>query len=230
MTHPLSKFQFSREYIRVVSKSSREIPKCNLKLVFPKGGQEETEKIGRLYQIGMWQVSQAHLSWAAARCLDFYTCLPDLWMEMVTYSALRISTHYCKGYILGAAPTVGIVGRNYVPQRGERVRQPWLPEASLWVNHCSCPLYYLLQPYVNHCHRNEIMHVCMLSYFSCAQLFVTSWSVVHQALLSIGFSKQEYWSRLPCPLPEDLPNPGVKPAGSLPLVPPGNFWNYKYYD
>ena len=46
-------FQFNREYIHVVLKSSREIPKCNLKLVFPKGGQEETEERRRLYQIGM---------------------------------------------------------------------------------------------------------------------------------------------------------------------------------
>ena len=47
---------------------------------------------------------------------------------------------------------------------------------------------------------------------------------------SMGFSRQEYWSGLPCPLPGDLPNPGLKPhllsllhwqAGSLPLLPPG---------
>ena len=58
----------------------------------------------------------------------------------------------------------------------------------------------------------EIMHVCMLSHFSYAQLFVAQWTVVHQALLSMGFSRQEYWSRLPCPLPGYLPNPGIKPA------------------
>ena len=40
---------------------------------------------------------------------------------------------------------------------------------------------------------------CMLSRFSCVQLFVILWSVVHQAPLSIGFSRQEYWSGLPCP-------------------------------
>ena len=41
-------------------------------------------------------------------------------------------------------------------------------------------------------------------------------TVAHQAPLSLGFSRQEYWSGLPFPLPEDLPNPGVKP-GSLAL-------------
>ena len=51
---------------------------------------------------------------------------------------------------------------------------------------------------------------CVLS---CIQLFVTLWTVVGQAPLSMGFSRQEYWSRLPCPFPGDLPNPGIK-AGS----------------
>ena len=44
------------------------------------------------------------------------------------------------------------------------------------------------------------------------QLFATTWTVAHQAPLSMGFSRQEYWSRLPLPVPGDLPNPGIKPA------------------
>ena len=41
---------------------------------------------------------------------------------------------------------------------------------------------------------------------------VTSLTVAHQAApLSMGFSRQEYWSRLPLPSPEDLPNPGIEP-------------------
>ena len=40
---------------------------------------------------------------------------------------------------------------------------------------------------------------------------MTPWTVVHQIPLSMGFSRQEYWSGLPCPLPGDLPNPGTKP-------------------
>ena len=56
---------------------------------------------------------------------------------------------------------------------------------------------------------------------------LTPWTVAHQVPLSIGFSRQEYWSGLPCPLPRDLPNPGIKPkspilqANSLPSEPPG---------
>ena len=37
------------------------------------------------------------------------------------------------------------------------------------------------------------------------------WTVAHQAPLSMGFSRQEYWSGSPCPFPEDLLNPGIKP-------------------
>ena len=46
---------------------------------------------------------------------------------------------------------------------------------------------------------------------SCIWLFVTLWSVACQVPLSMGFSKQEYWSGLPCPPSEDLPDPGIKP-------------------
>ena len=39
----------------------------------------------------------------------------------------------------------------------------------------------------------------------------TQWTLVWQAPLSVGFSRQEYWSGLPFPSPEDLPNPGIEP-------------------
>ena len=39
---------------------------------------------------------------------------------------------------------------------------------------------------------------------------VTSWTAAHQAPLSTGFSRQEYWSGLPLPSPGDLPNPGIE--------------------
>ena len=51
----------------------------------------------------------------------------------------------------------------------------------------------------------------MLSRFSRVLLFVTLWTIACQAPLSIGFSKQEYWSRLPLPAPGDLPDPGIEP-------------------
>ena len=56
------------------------------------------------------------------------------------------------------------------------------------------------------------MGVCMLSPFSLVWLFVTPWTVPHQATLSMGFSRQYYWSGLPCSPPEDLSDPGIKPV------------------
>ena len=44
-----------------------------------------------------------------------------------------------------------------------------------------------------------------------AQSCLTPWTAALQASLSMGFSRQVYWSGLPCPPPEDLPNPGIKP-------------------
>ena len=63
--------------------------------------------------------------------------------------------------------------------------------------------------------------------FSHVQLFATLWTVARQAPLSVGFSRQEYWTGLPFPSPGDLPNPEIEPgspalqADSLPSEPPG---------
>ena len=69
--------------------------------------------------------------------------------------------------------------------------------------------------------------VCMCESLSCVQLFVTPWTVAHQARLSMGFPRQKYWSGLLFPSPGDLPDPVIKPrspilqADSLPPEPPG---------
>ena len=46
---------------------------------------------------------------------------------------------------------------------------------------------------------------------SCVRLFMTLWTVAHQAPPSMEFSRQEYWSRLPFPALGDLPDPGIEP-------------------
>ena len=62
---------------------------------------------------------------------------------------------------------------------------------------------------------------------SCVQLFMTPWTVAHQAPLSMRFSRKEYWRGLPCPPSEDRPDPEIKarsPAlagGFFPTEPPG---------
>ena len=47
--------------------------------------------------------------------------------------------------------------------------------------------------------------------FSRVRLFVTPWTVAYQAPQSMEFSRQEYWSGLPFPSPQDLPDPGIEP-------------------
>ena len=63
----------------------------------------------------------------------------------------------------------------------------------------------------------------LFSRFGCVQPFATPWTVVSQALLSLGFPRQGYWSRLPFSSPGDLPDPGIKPAS--PVLAGGFFIN-----
>ena len=56
------------------------------------------------------------------------------------------------------------------------------------------------------------MHAFVLSRFSCVRLFDTLWTVVQQVPLSMGFSRQEYGSGLPCPPPGDPLDPGTEPT------------------
>ena len=65
--------------------------------------------------------------------------------------------------------------------------------------------------------RYKVIHVCKLSCFGRVQLFATQWNVAHQAPLSMGFSRQGYWNRLPCPPPGDLPNLGIEPMSHVSL-------------
>ena len=80
----------------------------------------------------------------------------------------------------------------------------------------------------------RILTMCVLSCFSRVQLFAVPWSVTPQDPLSMGFSRQEYWNGLPCPLQGLFQTQGLNPnllcllnwqVGSLPLAPP---WKPKY--
>ena len=72
---------------------------------------------------------------------------------------------------------------------------------------------------------NVYGRICQL--LSCVRLYATHWTVARQVPLSMRFSRQEYWSGLPCTSPGDLPDLGIEPrspalqADSLPSEPPG---------
>ena len=75
----------------------------------------------------------------------------------------------------------------------------------VWI--CSSVLIY---PYVYR-YQRTYRHVCMCAKSLIVSDSATLWTIVCQASLSVGFSRQEYWSELPCAPPEDLFNPGIKP-------------------
>ena len=64
----------------------------------------------------------------------------------------------------------------------------------------------------------------MLSCFCCVPLFAMPWIVACQAPLSVGFSRQEYWSGFPYPPPGDLPDPGIKPESLMSPALAGGFF------
>ena len=103
------------------------------------------------------------------------------------------------------------------------------------INGEQCTLLFLLTSWTILRHLPQILEFFTSSdillrkwkSLSRVQLFTIPWTVVYQASLSMGFSRQEYWSGLPFPAPGDLPNPGIKPrspalqADALPSEPPG---------
>ena len=67
------------------------------------------------------------------------------------------------------------------------------------------------------------LHLPFALYVSCAVLshvwlFAASWTVARQAPLSMGFSRQGYWSGLPLPSPGNLPDPGIKPTSCVSCI------------
>ena len=68
------------------------------------------------------------------------------------------------------------------------------------------------------------MHACMLNRFSHVQLFAILRTVNHQAPLSMGFPRQDYWRGWLLPPPGDLPNPGMEPASLMSPALAGGFF------
>ena len=71
-----------------------------------------------------------------------------------------------------------------------------------------------------------LVWVCVLIRFSCVQLFATLWTVALQAPLSVEFSRQEYWSGLPCPPTGDLLNLGTEPTSAFISCVVGGFFTH----
>ena len=94
-------------------------------------------------------------------------------------------------------------------------QNPWsLVSPSIWTQQlshkCSDSLFLLC-----HSPSRKPIAVCVLAKSPQLCLFAIPWTVACQAPLSMGFSRQEYWSGMPCPTPGHLPNPGIEPASLM---------------
>ena len=75
--------------------------------------------------------------------------------------------------------------------------------------------YHIMNMTPGHTFSVRMLSKCVLSH---VQLFATPWTAARQAPLSMGFSRQEYWSGLPFPSPGDLPDPGIEPESLASLA------------
>ena len=84
----------------------------------------------------------------------------------------------------------------------------WSSENMLMAPLCVPTLYIVdFSTTVLSCYSSTVLYCAMLSYFRHVWLFATLWTIAPQVPLSMGFSRQEYWSGLPCPPPGNPPQP-----------------------
>ena len=73
-------------------------------------------------------------------------------------------------------------------------------------------------PFPSPVRKYEVSEVSEVKLLSCVRLFATPWIVAYQAPASMGFSRQEYWSGMPFPSPEDLSDSGIEPGSPMLLL------------
>ena len=144
--------------------------------------------------------------------LTINSCLLDLWRSQTPPKPTTLSQH---PLVVAHPCRAGIYLFGEIWCLRSEICSIWIYNLcykSAWINF----LIYLIAVFIwfQKWHQNIIKHVCcaVLSCFSRVQLLVTLWTVVCQAPLSMGFSRPEYWSGLPCPPPGDLPNSGIELA------------------
>ena len=106
-------------------------------------------------------------------------------------------TTYCAKSMAAGIKQLTLYSLFYLVSTDERIVFSFL---KLWKLRCESMINY------------RCMHVRALSCFGHVRLFATLWTAASQASLSMGFSRQGYWTGLPCPPPGDLPDPRIKLA------------------
>ena len=134
---------------------------------------------------------------------------PLIWMEQRTLCNFFLLHLFL---LLFYMISTGLFWLGFIMNRGEHSRK--------------CDLLHLFQCYIAKTQTEKALlapvkvdytlthAACLLSCFNCLWISVTLWTVVCQAPLSMGFPRQEYWSRWPCPPPLDLPDPGIELASN----------------
>ena len=143
-----------------------------------------------------------------------------------------------KGFFWGGRPHP-VTGGTLVPQASIKPTPPcngrqslnhWtareIPQKVAWkiISSQTIGMIDIILEVFTHYLLSTALNTCRLSYFGHVQLFVTLWTVTLQAPLSMGFSRQEHWSGLPCPSSADLPNPGIEPTSLMSPALAGSFF------
>ena len=113
----------------------------------------------------------------------------------------------------------GQVKNNYLPAQWNvfvlKTYDYMLMKESIWIKTSNLCLKICFKTLLCCSHQNKAVYVCVLSCWVISGYFVTPWTVARQAPLFMGFPRQEYWSGLPFPSPQDLPDPGITPAAPI---------------
>ena len=155
----------------------------------------------------MWDASQCALNTCAkAKKTRHRTSLSN-WERR----CCPMSAHVWVLRVLGSTKTGGL--SEVTCEQRIDVLSTILYDKQWWLSKLSIKVEVSLWWTENNTKNSPKLCMCwaVLGPFSCARLFATPWTPLSVAPLSTGFSRQESWSGLPFPSPEDLPNPGIEP-------------------
>ena len=147
--------------------------------------------------------------------LEFYGFLPDIYV-FDTFS-VNFSVYYEIGvHLYSFVGRYAVVSASFV---NKTILSPLNVLSTLVKNQLATEVWVYFQtlisvPLVSVSVFTPMSAVCCC--FSCVRLFVAPWTVAHQAPLSLGFSRQEYY--LPCPPPGHLPNPEIEPMSYVSCI------------
>ena len=145
--------------------------------------------------------------------------------------------HKCGALMNGISALIKEIPKSRSKTQKTRKRALGLPELWSWISKPQEPreinfCWLSHSVHIMFCYSSQnglrqgltIITVCMLNHFSHIWLVANSWTVGHQAPLSMGFFRQKYWCGLPFFHPGDLPDPGIEPVHPMSPALSGRFF------